>query len=196
MRQPQLAPPQPCSALIFDFDGTLADTMPGHFVSWQATLRRFGADLSEARFYSLAGVPAAEIIELLNREHGYGLDVEHTRAERERHYAESNPLIEEIAMVADVARAYAHLPMAVATGNLRSVVEPVLTALGLRKLFKVLIAAEDVTRGKPDPEVFLLAAEQLGVPPSECVVYEDADLGIEAARRAGMRWVDVRPFLA
>jgi beta-phosphoglucomutase-like phosphatase (HAD superfamily) len=190
-----LSPPEPYSALIFDCDGTLADTMPGPFRSWSATLQSFGAHMSEQQFYALAGVPAAEIIALLNREHGYNLDVEIVARERERHYADLDLASAEIKVVADIARANTHLPMAVASGNLRPVVDKTLKSAGLLHLFSTIVTAEDVQHGKPAPDVFLLAAQRLGVAPADCVVYEDADLGLEAARRAGMRAVDVRPYL-
>ena len=82
--------------------------------------------------------------------------------------------------------------MAVASGGYRHMVELTLRQIGILDWFPVLVAAEDTTRHKPEPDVFLEAARRLGVTPAECTVYEDTDLGIEAARRAGMRWVDVR----
>jgi HAD superfamily hydrolase (TIGR01509 family) len=82
--------------------------------------------------------------------------------------------------------------MAVASGSHRALVESTLRAIGALDWFPVIVAAEDVANPKPAPDVFLLAAARLGVAPAHCTVYEDADLGIEAARRAGMRWVDIR----
>ena len=82
--------------------------------------------------------------------------------------------------------------MAVASGGIRPVVERTLTATGLISLFDTLVTADDVMRGKPAPDIFLLAAERLAVAPADCIVYEDGDPGLEAARRAGMRAVDVR----
>ena len=82
--------------------------------------------------------------------------------------------------------------MAVASGGIRRIVTQTLEAAGLSALFPVVVTADDVAHGKPAPDIFLLAAERLGVAPSACVVYEDGDLGLEAAQRAGMRAVDVR----
>jgi len=189
----RIAPPEPYSALIFDCDGTLADTMPGHFAAWVAALRTGGGDITEQRFYSLAGVPSADIIALLNHEHGYALDIDKTVQAKEEMYVRSLPAIREIIAVADIARAHAgRVPMAVASGGLRPVVHATLDALHLTPLFQAIVTADDVPRGKPAPDIFLRAAELLGVAPGACIVYEDGDPGIAAARAAGMRVVDVR----
>ena len=193
MDMTKIAPPEPFSALIFDCDGTLADTMPGHFTAWVAALRAGGGDITEQQFYSLAGVTSAAIIEILNKEHGYTLDVPETVEAKEALYVEALHEIEEIKAVADIARAYhGKVPMAVASGGLRSVVHATLDTIGLRPLFDAVVTAEDVVRGKPAPDIFLQAAALLNVAPADCVVYEDGDPGIVAARAAGMRVIDVR----
>ena len=188
-----IAPPEPFAALIFDCDGTLADTMPGHFAAWTAALRAGGGDITEERFYSLAGVTSAEIIALLNREHGYALDIPEMVERKEQMYVDALHDIREITAVADIARAYhGKVPMAVASGGLRDVVHATLDTIGLRSLFDAVVTADDVSRGKPAPDIFLQAAEKLGVSPADCIVYEDGDPGIVAANAAGMRVVDVR----
>ena len=189
----RIAPPQPYAALIFDCDGTLADTMPTHFAAWTAALRSLSADITEKRFYELGGVPSAAIIEILNAENGYTLDVGRTVEEKERRYVEGLHQAQEIKAVVDVARAHqGKVPMAVASGGLRHIVTRTLDMLGLTALFDTVVTADDVLRGKPAPDIFLLAAERLGVAPEDCVVYEDGEPGILAARAAGMRVVDVR----
>ena len=189
----KIAPPEPFGALIFDCDGTLADTMPGHFTAWVAALRAGGGDISEKQFYSLAGVTSAAIIDILNREHGYTLNVAETVEAKEKRYVETLHEVEEIKAVADIARAYrGKVPMAVASGGLRSVVHATLDTIGLRPLFDAIVTAEDVVYGKPAPDIFLEAAARLGVVPIDCIVYEDGDPGIVAARAAGMRVIDVR----
>lgn len=189
----QIAPPEPFSALIFDCDGTLADTMPGHFTAWVAALRAGGGDITEERFYSLAGVTSAAIIEILNQEHGYALSVPETVEAKEKLYVNALHEIQEIKAVADIARAYhGKVPMAVASGGLRGVVHATLDTIGLRPLFDAIVTADDVVHGKPAPDIFLEAAKRLGVPPADCIVYEDGDPGIVAAHAAGMRVIDVR----
>jgi HAD superfamily hydrolase (TIGR01549 family) len=120
-------------------------------------------------------------------------DVATLTRQKEEAFMEKLGEIRPIEKVVEVARCgRGTVPMAVASGGHRHLVELTLRQIGILDWFPVVVAAEDTTRHKPEPDVFLEAARRLGVAPAECTVYEDTDLGIEAARRAGMRWVDIR----
>jgi HAD superfamily hydrolase (TIGR01509 family) len=187
-------------AFIFDLDGTLADTMPVHFGMWQVIARQHGLVFTEERFYALGGVPTTRIAAMLIEEAGLALDPVAVAADKERAYVEglmSGALaIRAIEPIVEIARARrADGPLAVASGSTRRLVTRTLDALGIADWFGAVVAAEDTARHKPEPDVFLEAARRLGVAPARCTVYEDTDLGLEAARRAGMTGVDVRPII-
>jgi beta-phosphoglucomutase-like phosphatase (HAD superfamily) len=180
-------------ALIFDCDGTLADTMPAHYRAWVDILGRQGIPFPEDRFYALAGTPTREIIRILAAEAGKTVDIPALVRAKEEGFLVQIAEVLPIAPVVEIARAARGVhPMAVASGGQRRIVERTLAQIGILDWFGALVTAEDTVKHKPDPDLFLEAARRLGVPPEICVVYEDADLGIEAARRAGMKWVDVR----
>lgn len=180
-------------ALIFDCDGTLIDSMPLHFVAWNKTMERVGIEFTEDRFYELGGIPSDKIIRMLADEMNLSLDVAAVANEKEQAFIDNMHLLEEIAAITAIVRENkGKLPMAVASGGLREIVKKQIAHIGLEGFFDTVVTAEDTTRHKPEPDVFLEAARRLGVAPANCLVYEDADLGIEAARRAGMKWVDVR----
>lgn len=182
-------------ALIFDFDGTLADTMPIHFEAWQATMSPYGITFTEERFYALGGTPTDKIIALLAGEANIVIDVARAAHEKEMAFAERLTEIQAIEPVRSIAEAHrGHIPMAVATGGFRWVVEKSLDYLAMADWFDALVTAEDVSGHKPEPDVFLEAARRIGVAPAHCRAYEDTDIGVEAARRAGMDVVDVRPM--
>lgn len=156
-------------------------------------MRRFGIEFSEDRFYELGGIPSDKIIQMLADEAQLLLDVAAVTQEKEQVFLDSLHLLEEIAAITSIVRENkGKLPMAVASGGFRDIVAKQIAHIGLEGWFDTLVTAEDTARHKPEPDVFLEAARRLGVAPANCLVYEDADLGIEAARRAGMQWVDVR----
>jgi beta-phosphoglucomutase family hydrolase len=183
-------------ALIFDCDGTLADTMPLHWLAWQAVTARHGIEFPEDRFYSLGGVPSRDILKMLREEQKLVLDPLEVAKEKEEEYlkimAQAGPIHEVVTIARDHA---GKLPMAVASGGSRHVIEKVLIQVGIRELFLAVVTNEDVVRQKPAPDIFLEAARRLGVPPQFCRAYEDTDLGMEAIRAAGMDAVDVRTLL-
>jgi HAD superfamily hydrolase (TIGR01509 family) len=188
-------------AFIFDLDGTLADTMPAHFVAWTKVAARHGLTFPEERFYALGGVPTAKIAGILITEAGLTLDPKVIALEKEQTYYDGlgEAGIRGIQPVLALARSHREQnegPLAIASGSVRRLVTRTLEALGISDWFAVVVAAEDTTRHKPEPDVFLEAARRLGAEPATCTVYEDTDIGLEAARRAGMHPVDVRPLIA
>ncbi|MCS7033808.1 MAG: beta-phosphoglucomutase family hydrolase [Phycisphaerae bacterium] len=185
--------PDDVGALIFDCDGTLADTMPLHYQAWSAAMKHHGAEFPEALFWEMAGIPTARIIQLLNEKHGWDVPVAEAAELKERLYVELIDRVKVIQPVADVVLQYAgKLPMAVATGGTRAIVTRTLTAVGLLEHFQAIVTADDVAHGKPAPDIFLESARRLGVPAARCLVFEDADLGVQAAQAAGMRVIDIR----
>ena len=188
-----IQPDQDTEALIFDCDGTLADTMPLHFVAWTKTMTRHGLSFPEERFYAMGGTPPFRIIQILAAEQRIEVDARAVAAEKEASYLTLLDHVQPIEPIVDVVRRYhGRLPMAVASGSTRAVVNRTLIHLQLTNIFSCQVTSEDTERHKPDPDVFLKAAQLLGVPPASCRVYEDADGGIEAAQRAGMKYFDVR----
>ena len=183
-------------AIIFDCDGTLADSMPLHWRAWQVIARRHGFSLPEDRFYSLGGVPSRDILKVLSTEQGVPLDPLAVAREKEAEYLPLIAQVEPINMVVGVAREnYGKIPLAVASGGTRRIIEQVLDHLDIRHLFQAIVTSEDVVNQKPAPDIFLEAARRLGVPPQFCRAYEDTDLGMRAIRAAGMEAVDVRELL-
>jgi beta-phosphoglucomutase family hydrolase len=182
--------------LIFDCDGTLADTMPLHWRAWETVLRRHPFEFSQERFYSLGGVPSREILRMLSQEQSIPIDHLAVALEKEAAYQPLICQVEPVNVVVGIAREnHGKLPMAIATGGLRRTIHQVLDHLGIRQLFDTIVTSEDVARQKPAPDVFLEAARRLGVPPEFCRAYEDTDLGLEAIRAAGMEAVDVRQLI-
>ncbi|HBJ37272.1 MAG TPA: HAD family hydrolase [Planctomycetaceae bacterium] len=184
-------------ALIFDCDGTLTDSMPLHYVAWRRTLDRYGIVFPEDRFYAMGGVPTDKIIEILSHEQGIVADVVAVAAEKEREFLTTIGDVQPNPPVCEIARLHhGRLPMAVASGGIRSVVIDQLVKIQMHGHFDVIVAAEDTQRHKPEPDVFLEAAKRMSVPADRCLVFEDTDIGVTAARRAGMDFVDVRTLRA
>lgn len=187
---------------IFDCDGTLADTMPLHFQAWSESLeRKLGrpSDFTEEMFYRFGGMPARQIIERLNRDYGYGLNVMEFAHEKEMRFVELLPGIGPVQEVVDVLhRLGANAKVAVASGGLTDIVRETLEYIGFKvgpeEAIKHLIGSDQVTHGKPAPDLFLRAAEMLEVDPQRCLVFEDAEPGFLAAKAAGMAYIDIRPF--
>lgn len=181
-------------ALIFDCDGTLADTLSIHHRAWWAAIPATREQVPAEFLYQLSGTSDEELVLVLNRTFGYRLEPQQTAAAKQAWFLENLHSARPIIPVVNVARRYrGRLPMAVASGSSRLVVHSILQAIGLTGCFDTIVAAEDVVRAKPAPDVFLEAARELNVLPEYCQVFEDSDLGLEAARRAGMIATDIRP---
>jgi beta-phosphoglucomutase family hydrolase len=181
------------SAIIFDCDGTLVDSMPVHYEAWTLTLRRYGLDLSEDEFYALGGWPTYQVAEHVIKRAGLTLDVAAIAIEKESEFERNLHLVQSITPVTSVARDHhGKIPLAVATGAMRHICEGLLKSADLRHLFETVVSCEDVTQHKPAPDIYLEAARRLQVRPEQCLAYEDTDPGIAAARAAGMHVVDVR----
>jgi HAD superfamily hydrolase (TIGR01509 family) len=181
------------AALLFDCDGTLADTMPAHYLAWLRVTEAAGIDFDENRFYALGGRPTRDIVATLAREAQITIDIDAAARAKESSFLDQLDDIRAVDPVVEVVRrARGRVPMAVVTGGYRHVCLQILERVGVADAFATVVASEDTARHKPDPDPFLEAARRLCVPPARCVVWEDSDLGIEAARRAGMEWIDVR----
>lgn len=181
--------------LIFDLDGTLADTMPYHYIAWRKACLSFGLDMGTDFLQSQTGAPGWVIAEEVIKQNGMTGKVspeELMKVKLEEFYTIQH-LVKPIEPVAFLAREYyGKLPMSVGTGGHREAVEKTLEITGLLKYFDIIVTANDVTRHKPHPETFLHCAELMGVEPRYCEVFEDGDKGIEAALKAGMVATDVR----
>jgi beta-phosphoglucomutase-like phosphatase (HAD superfamily) len=182
--------------LVFDCDGTLADTMPLHWRAWQVIAQRHQLHFPEERFYALGGVPSRDILKLLREEQGLSIDPLAVAGEKETEFLPLIATVEPIKIVVAIAREnFGKLPMGVASGGNRGVIEQVLTQLGIRHFFNAIVTSEEVTRQKPAPDIFLEAARRIGIAPERCRAFEDTDLGMQAIRAAGMEAVDVRELV-
>jgi beta-phosphoglucomutase family hydrolase len=182
--------------LIFDMDGTLADSMPIHFKAWKLTAAENGFEYTEKQFLDTAGMPTLKIVPLINRELGLNLDPIEFSRRKEELFLENIGDLKLIEPVADIVLRYHNiLPMSIGTGGKKDIAKLTLKMLGFDKYFDIIVSAEDVEHHKPYPDTFLKCAELMNVPPEFCQVFEDGELGLIAAERAGMVVTDVRPYL-
>jgi len=187
--------PDRIKGLIFDCDGTLVDSMRIHYSAWKEAMEAVNIEITQERFYSLAGVPTLTIVQTLAQEQNVNCDVQAAAENKERLYLAKIESIEPIHSVIEIVhREKGRRKLAVASGGYPDVIQKSLAAVGLQGMFDAIVGAGDVKHGKPAPDMFLKAAERLNVKPQECLVYEDSGLGIEAASAAGMQAIDVRPW--
>lgn len=195
MRKTNLSINPKAKGLIFDLDGTLADTMPIHYLAWKNAAAHYGIDFTTELFSQLAGIPLYPTVEKLNQIFGKTIDPKELGDLKEAEFEHNMYLTPEIKIVADLVRAnYGKIPIAIGTGGSRRLSLKTLEIIGLQKYFDALVTSEDVSHFKPNPETFLKCAELMGVAPRDCEVFEDGILGIQAARTAGMMVVDVTQY--
>jgi HAD superfamily hydrolase (TIGR01509 family) len=181
---------------IFDLDGTLIDSMPVHYRAWDAAMQEagIGEKLDENLFYSLGGMPTPLVARRLAEHYGIRVDADAVDHRKEALFVSMMKSVVLIEPVVAFARKVAvNRPVAIATGGAAEVAIPSIQLAGLAELFSIVITPADVApgRGKPAPDMFLEAARRLGVAPADCLVFEDAQPGIEAAKAAGMSVVVV-----
>ena len=185
-------PDGPFKAYLFDCDGTIVDSMPLHYVAWKKALAEWNCEFDEKLFYAWGGMPVTEIIATLNTQQGLAMPVEELQSRKEGLYFE---ILHELKGVPEVLEhikaSHGQIPFAVVSGSTRDSVTRSLEAVGLLDKFETLVCAGDYRKSKPDPEPFLIAAERLGVAPKDCLVFEDTDMGIQAATAAGMASVKI-----
>jgi beta-phosphoglucomutase-like phosphatase (HAD superfamily) len=185
-------PPGDFRAYLFDCDGTIVDSMPLHYIAWKTALDEWNCPFPEELFYAWGGKPVDEIISTLNSMHGLSMPVEAVGKRKEGFYFDLLPQLQSIPEVVEhIDAQYGHIPFAVVSGGRRNSVVRSLTATHLIDKFATIVGAEDYKNSKPAPDCFLLAAQRLGVEPAACLVFEDTDLGIQAATAAGMASVRV-----
>jgi beta-phosphoglucomutase family hydrolase len=180
-------------AYLFDMDGTVADSMPLHYIAWNQVLAEYGCPVfDEPLFYSWGGMPVREIVATLNRRHGLSMPIEEVARRKESLYYQLLPKLTAVPEVLEqIEAAHTRIPFAVVSGSTRESVTKSLEILGLLDKFDLLVCAGDYKKAKPDPEPFLLAAQRLNVAPDTCLVFEDTEMGIQAATAAGMQSVRV-----
>jgi len=185
-------PEGPFEAYLFDCDGTIVDSMPLHYVAWKTVLAEWGCKFDEELFYSWGGMPVAEIIAALNVREGLDMPADEIARRKEGMYYNILPELKAVPEVLEhIHMSHGKIPFAVVSGSTRDSVMKSLETLGILDKFETLVCAGDYTKSKPDPEPFLIAAERLGVKPEDCLVFEDTEMGIQAATAAGMASVKV-----
>ena len=178
--------------LLFDLDGTLADSMPLHHQAWLLTLEKYGHTLKVEDLLEYSGVPTLRIVEILNERFGWQVPAPAFATEKELLAHQSMNQVQGIPPVIEIAKKYAGLkPMAIVSGGTSDSVDMTLKAIGLAEIFAIRVCAGDTARGKPSPDPFLLGAQLIKVPAHHCLVFEDGNAGIEGARLAGMGVIKV-----
>jgi beta-phosphoglucomutase-like phosphatase (HAD superfamily) len=184
-------------ALIFDIDGTLVDTMPIHAAAWKRVLADHGVSIDDDYFHEhLGGHPTGQIIQIINEKFDVKLNAAQVGAEKDRAFVANVTMVQPIRPVVEIVESsYGVLPLGLATNETAGIANMSMRTAGLAHYFSVMVTLDEIERPKPDPEIFLLCAERLGMDPQVCQVFEDSERGLEGARRAGMIVSDVRTAL-
>ena len=188
--------PEYIRGLIFDCDGTLVDSMPLHMKAWKEAGHSFGANFDPEFFFSKKGMRSKDIVAQFSLQSGKPLNGADVVRLKDNFFLQHIADVMPLPIVVDVVRRYHKiLPMAVASGGGREIVERELQVTGIVNFFDVILTADDPFKPKPFPDLFLEAARKIGVQPSLCQVFEDGDLGLQAAENAGMLATDIRRFI-
>ena len=187
--------PKEAKALIFDLDGTLANTMQHHFEAWRNAVEPYGIDFNAELFLSLTGMSRWSTIETLNKMFGTAMDIDKVGEAKATHFKSLVNKTTEIKVVADVVRKYHNtLPISIGTGSTTKGANKTLDIINMKHYFDVIVTADDVENSKPHPDTFLKCAELMVVNPTKCVVFEDGILGMQAAKAAGMMVIDINDY--
>ena len=182
---------------IFDHDGTLSLSMHVHFDGWIESFKKNGGNFIFTReiAQSYAGVGMHDTVRILNQRFGCDMDPEKVVTDQEAYFFNHIERVKPYDPVINFARECKAKgkPISVASGGVKKTVIATMNAIGITELFETIVTQDDVKNSKPSPDLFLLAAEEMGVDPKRCLVFEDSQLGIEAAKNAGMNSVLVQP---
>ncbi|MBN2410265.1 HAD-IA family hydrolase [candidate division KSB1 bacterium] len=182
--------------LIFDCDGTLADTMPIHWQAWREAFMTFGADCPLEFLKELSGIPSERIVSHFNARFEKDFDVKSVALYKNELVRDKLLFANPIVPVVEIVKTYkGKLPMAVASGGTKLNVNNTIKAIGLEGFFKAIITADNKVKPKPSPDIYLEAAKRINVPPKFCQVFEDGNAGVESAKKAGMMVTDIRLFI-
>jgi len=183
-------------ALIFDLDGTLSDSLPVHIASWNAVCGKLGCTFDERILVEMTGAPTISFAERIKLEQNLEIEAEELVVLKQQEFWKNiNQIKPHDAVIELMKSAHGKIPMAVGTGASHTSAMLQMKELGIDQLFDFIVTADDVSQHKPEPETFLKCAELMKIKPEFCQVFEDGELGMQAAQSAGMLLTDVRPFV-
>jgi len=184
-------------ALIFDLDGTLSDSLPVHIASWNAVCEKLNCTFDERIMVEMTGAPTMLFAERIVREQKLLIKPEElVDLKQQEFWKKINRIKPHNAVIDLMKKAHGTMPMSIGTGASRTSAMLQMRELDIDHLFDFIVTADDVDRHKPEPDTFLKCAELMNVEPEFCQVFEDGELGMQAAQTAGMLLTDVRPFVS